>query len=136
MANQPNFAAVTEGSTRQPGWIALLMLAVAGCQTVTTSADQPARLADTSDTNHKALQQAVNEMLGTEVAIADDALTNSSVLIIEQSSPRSIDGSPAQGRTMSAPMQFRLVLNGTACVLVDQRDESRFPLKTASCVAE
>jgi hypothetical protein len=37
---------------------------------------------------------------------------------------------------MEMPFQFRLVINGDDCVLIDQRDESRHELKDTSCIAE
>jgi len=69
------------------------------------------------------------------VTLAADALTDSSLLIIERAMPRSMDGSPAQGRTMEMPIQFRLVINGDDCILIDQRDESRHVLQDTSCIA-
>ena len=75
-------------------------------------------------------------MLGTDVTLADDALTDTSVLIIERNIPQSIEGSPAQGRTMDMPIQFRLVTNGSTCTLIDQRDGSRHILADTRCKAE
>jgi hypothetical protein len=69
------------------------------------------------------------------VTLADDALTDSSLLIVERVMPKSMEGSPAQGRTMEMPIQFRLVINGDDCILIDQRDESRHVLQDTSCIA-
>ncbi|HNP34234.1 MAG TPA: hypothetical protein PKK10_00160 [Woeseiaceae bacterium] len=98
--------------------------------------DQPARIVDASDESRAALQQVVNEVLRTEVLLADDALTNSSVLTIERNIPRRIDGQPAQGRNMDTPIQFRLVKNGDACVLIESRDGARHYLPHTKCAAE
>lgn len=111
------------------------MTVLVACQTVATNHDQPARIVDPGVASRAALQQLVNALLNTEVAVADDALTDSSVLIIERSIPRSLEGSPAQGRTMESPFQFSLVINGDDCVLIDQRDQSRHELSDTSCVA-
>ena len=59
-----------------------------------------------------------------------------SVLIIERSPPRSIQGLPAQGRNMDVPIQFRLVINRDECVLIDQRDRSRYTLQNTRCKPE
>lgn len=106
------------------------------CQTVATNYDKPARIADPTAGSRAALQQAVNAALNTEVTLADDALTGSSVLTIERSVPRSMEGAPSQGRNMEMPFQFRLVVNGDNCVLIDQRDQSRHVLRDTSCIAE
>jgi len=117
----------------------MLLAATSGliaCQTVATTNDKPARIADPTAESRAALQQTVNAALNTEVTLADDALTDTSVLLIERSVPRSLEGAPAQGRIMEMPFQFRLVINGDDCVLIDQRDESRHELKDTSCIAE
>lgn len=106
------------------------------CQTVATAYDKPARISDPTDASRAALQQTVNAVLNTNVTLADDALTDSSLLIVERAMPRTMDGSPAQGRTMEMPFQFRLVINGDDCILIDQRDESRHVLQDTSCIAE
>jgi hypothetical protein len=37
---------------------------------------------------------------------------------------------------MDAPIQFRLVINGDDCILIDQRDRSRHNLENTTCEAE
>lgn len=112
------------------------MLGIIGCQTVASDYDQPARISNPTDASRAALQRVVNAALHTEVTLADDALSDTSVLIIERSPPRSMNSPPAQGRIMDAPIQFHLVLNGGDCILIDQRDESRHVLEETDCVAE
>ena len=116
-------------------WMFVVTFGVVGCQTVATGYDKPARITDPTDDSRAALQQTVNAVLNTNVTLADDALTDSSLLIVERSMPKSMDGSPAQGRTMEMPYQFRLVINGDECILIDQRDESRHVLQDTSCIA-
>lgn len=106
------------------------------CKTVATEHDHAARIVDPDDASRAALQRAVDAALKTHVTLADDALTESSVLIIERSRPRSIQGMPAQGRNMDVPIQFRLVMNGDDCVLIDRRDGSRYELANTRCIAE
>jgi len=108
---------------------------VVGCQTVATGYDKPAQITDPSDESRAALQQTVNTALNTDVTLADDALTDSSLLIVERVIPKTMEGSPAQGRTMEMPFQFRLVINGDDCILIDLRDESRHVLQDTSCIA-
>lgn len=113
-----------------------ILVAAAGCKNVAPDADQPAVIINPDDASRAALQVAVNTALNTEVLLAGDALTDTSLLIIERNIPRSIEGSLAQGRNMDTPIQFRLVTNGSECILVDQRDMSRAVLTDTSCVAE
>jgi len=117
-----------------------LMLALVslllGCQTLATDGDVAARITSPNSESRKALQDAVNDALNTNVMLADDALTDSSVLTIERNPPRSMENLPAQGRNMDMPMQFRLVLNDGDCVLIFTADDSRRKLADTSCVAE
>lgn len=117
-------------------WLLVVTSGLLACQTVATAYDKPARISDPTDASRAALQQTVNAVLNTSVTLADDALTDSSLLIIERAMPRTMDGSPAQGRTMEMPFQFRLVINGDDCILIDQRDESRHVLQDTSCIAQ
>ena len=117
-------------------WLLVVSSGLLACQTVATAYDKPARISDPTDASRAALQQTVNAVLNTNVTLAADALTGSSLLIVERAMPRTMDGSPAQGRTMEMPIQFRLVINGDDCILIDQRDESRHVLQDTSCIAE
>ena len=116
--------------------IAALAIGVGGCRTVATDHDRAARITSADDASRAALQRAVNDALNTDVTLADNALTESSVLIIERSPPRSMQSPAAQGRNMEVPIQFRLVINREDCILIDQRDRSRYKLENTSCEAE
>jgi hypothetical protein len=103
---------------------------------MSVDSEQPAVISNPTDASRAALQSAVNEAMHTEVLLAEDALTDSSLLIIERRKTQSIDGMPADGRTMDMPIQFRLVTNGVDCILVDQRNQARYVLADTSCRAE
>ncbi len=109
---------------------------LAGCQTMATGTDVPARITNPSAVSRAALQNAVNDALHTEVLLAASALTTSSILVIERNPPRSMQNQAATGRNMDPPMRFHLVLNNSECILVDQRDESRHLLEDTTCAAE
>jgi len=113
----------------------LLSFAVVGCKYVAPDAGQPAVIVEPDAASRAALQHAVDTELGVEVLLADDALTGTSILIIEPTVPRSIAGAPAAGRTMEPPVRFELVTDGRVCVLVDTRDASRQVLADTRCVA-
>ena len=115
--------------------IALTVVAMgfAGCKNVAPDADLAAVIINPDAASRAALQAVVNAALHTDVTLADDALTETSILTIERKIPQSIEGSPAQGRNMEMPIQFRLVANGTKCILIDQRDMSRAVLEDTVC---
>jgi len=116
--------------------LAVCAVIFAGCKNVAPDTDQAAVIVDPDAASRAALQETVNAVLHTDVTLADNALTDTSALTIERKIPQSIEGSPAQGRNMEMPIQFRLVTDGTNCILVDQRDASRHMLADTRCVAE
>ena len=97
--------------------LAACIVGLMACKNVVDAADQPARIVDPTDASRAALQQALREALHTDVMVADDALTDSSMLIIERKIPQSISGSPAKGLNMDLKVHFRLLTNGTNCYL-------------------
>ena len=106
---------------------------LAGCQTMATDDDVAARITNPSAASQAALQNAVNDALNTEVLLAAGALTTSSILVIERNPPRSMQSQAATGRNMEPPIRFHLVLNNSACILVDQRDKTRRLLENTTC---
>lgn len=113
-----------------------MALVLSGCHTMATDHDRPARIVSPDGASRAALQNTINTALRTNVVIADDALTDSSVLIIERSPPRTMQNPNPQGLILEAPIQFRLVINGSDCILIDQRDGARYVLENTSCEAE
>jgi len=102
-----------------------MVIALGGCKSWTASEDLPAWITNPDSGSRAALQAAVNEALNTQVALADDALTNSSILTIQRNLADSLESEPAQGRNTDMPIQFRLVLSGGDCVLIELRNQSR-----------
>ena len=116
--------------------LAALAVTLVACKTVTPDVDQAAVIVNPDAASRAALQEAVDAALHTDVTLADDALMETSILIIERKVPQSIEGSPAQGRNMELPFQFRLVVTGSECILIDQRDLSRTVLADTDCSVE
>ena len=114
----------------------LLWFTLTGCQTVDTDLDQPARIVNADADSRAALQAAVNEALGNDVLLAEDALTDTSLLTIERWPAGTMENPVPQGRILEKPIQFRLVINDSDCILIDQRNESRHVLKNTDCEAE
>lgn len=108
-----------------------------GCQTMNADADVAAVITAPDDASRAALQLALADSFGgLNVLIADDALTQSSLLTIELGPHRSINYPSPDGRIITDPFRFRLVKNGDECVLVDLRDDSRHVLAETDCAPE
>jgi hypothetical protein len=114
----------------------LLWFTLTGCQTVDTDLDRPARIVNADADSRAALQAAVDEALGNDVLLAEDALTDGSLLTIERWPAGTMENPVPQGRILEKPIQFRLVINGSDCILIDQRNESRHVLEDTECAAE
>lgn len=113
------------------------VILISGCQTMNAASDVPALIAAPDDASRAALRQTVSAIFGgQDVPLADNALTKSSLLLIERDPRGSLDAPPATGRVMEEPIRFRLVKSGGECVLVDLRDESRHLLSDTTCVPE
>ncbi|MDJ0918278.1 MAG: hypothetical protein QNJ05_10980 [Woeseiaceae bacterium] len=115
---------------------ASLWFTLTGCQTVNGSYDQPARIVNPDAESRAALQAAVNEALGTEVMLADDALTNSSILPIERMPTGTMADPVREGLILDKPIRLQLVKNGQDCVLIKMSDGARYPLSNTDCEVE
>jgi len=113
-----------------------LLFLLSACQTMSADQDQAARISPATDASRAVLQETINNALHTSVMLADDALTTSSVLTIELNPPGTMQNPNPLGRDMGKPIQFRLVVNQSACILIDQRDGTRHVLNDTTCVAE
>ena len=110
------------------------MLALAACATASGRRDVPAVLTNPTPESRAELVRTVSGALhGAPITLADDALTRDSTLIIERTPPRTPDGVPLSGRETGRPEHFRLVKNGSRCVLVHERTGKRRTLKAATC---
>ena len=97
----------------------------------------PAVIVNPTPESRAELQRAVSEMLsGADVLLADDALTQSSILTIEHRRTGSLDNPPLSGRDLGSPERFHLLLTGTGCVLVHESDEATVSLPETDCVPE
>jgi hypothetical protein len=136
MAYQSNYGYAEKMKMLNRIPVALALIGIAACQTVASGEDVPARIVAPTEVSRAELQYNVNSALRTEVLLADDALVESSVLTIERNQPGTMQNPLPQGRVMETPIQFRLVKRGDDCILVDQRDQTRYLLESTNCVAE
>lgn len=115
----------------------LLVLALAGCRSAPLPEGVPAFIVDPDDESRRELRQIVSTALEQpSVQLADDALTDSSVLTVEPTAPRGMNAPPATGRLLDTPERFRLLLDGPQCVLVHERTGMRWLLLDTDCEAE
>ena len=114
------------------------LAAAAGCRHLGASEDVPAILVAPSEDARAEILAALTEALGrAPIAVADDALTQTSVLVIERAAPREPPNRPLTGRTVDASVErFELVLNDGECALVRAADGWRKPLAHARCIPE
>jgi hypothetical protein len=118
-------------------YLVLLVSAIAACGTPAVQPEYPALLTNPSPTTLLEIEQTISTAMdGAKVSIAEDALTTSSQLTIEQSMLRSIDQQPEMGRNLGRPDQFQLLIDGPQCVLVHDKTGLHWLLKTVECVAE
>jgi hypothetical protein len=112
-------------------------LALAACKMNPMHEDRPARVVNPTTESRAELQRVVSDMLfGADVALADDALTTSSVLIVERRRHRSLESPPLSGRDLGHPERFQLVTTRKNCVLIHENDRARYELLETECVAE
>lgn len=117
---------------------ALAMLALlTGCRSLGADPGLPAVIVQPDDSSRAALQATLSEIFGgSDVRLAGDALTRSSLLTLE-TGYRQIPGTrSATGRVVSAPFSFRLVKAGEDCMLIDLRDGKRHLLADTKCRPE
>ncbi len=106
-----------------------VLLVLCACKTDAVRAEVPAHVVDPTPDSHAELQQIVSDALGgRSVTIAEDALTKGGMLII---GPKYLTG-----RDLGKPEQFRLVHNGSACVLVHLGSDARYALIKTNCAAD
>jgi hypothetical protein len=108
------------------------MLWLAGC--AHAAHDVPALITNPTAESRAELLRLVSRALnGASLTIADDALTRDSTLIIERARVRDASGVPLTGRDTGRPERFRLVKNGTRCVLVHEGSGRRWALSSTAC---
>ena len=113
----------------------LALVMAAGCRHLAADAEQPAVLVDPTDAVRAELRAALTAALGqAPVAIADDALTQTNVLIIERAPVRDLEGRPLDGRVLDPTVhRFELVMVSGECLLVRPSDAWRMRLASAQC---
>jgi hypothetical protein len=117
--------------------VAYFSMSLAGCNMNSVHDERPARIVEPTEESRAELKRVVRDMLfGADVMLAEDALTESSVLIVERNRIRGIENRPLSGRDLGRPERFRLVTTGDRCVLIHENDDARYELLETECVPE
>ena len=96
--------------------------------------ETPAVIVNPTPESRAALGEAVAEALnGASVALADDALTRTSLLVVDRAPARDPSGRRLNGRELGTPERFTLVASGSRCILVHERSGKRFRLADTTC---
>lgn len=99
--------------------------------------DVPATIVDPTPESRAELRAAVSQAMGSaDVTLADDALTGSSVLLIEHGAHGNLEHGRIMGRDPGSPVQFRLVERGDRCILIDVASGARQVLTRTRCTPE
>lgn len=124
---------------RVPGIVLLsgIALACIACRSGRNLENVPALIANPSPQIHAELQRVISSALyGASFTLPDDALTRSSVLTVEVTGPQNPDGTDPAASGRPATIEFRLLINGPNCILVNQADLRRWRLTQTLCVTE
>ncbi|MDZ7683930.1 MAG: hypothetical protein U5O39_01790 [Gammaproteobacteria bacterium] len=95
---------------------ALALMATSSCATPGQHEERRAVLVEPSPDVHGALHDAVSSALNQdEITLARDALTESSILLIERARHQTMQGRPGTGRLTEPPERFTLWKRGDDC---------------------
>ena len=111
----------------------------AACQSVGSDdpADVSALVAESTPASTTEIRDVVEKALpGRRILLANDALTKSSLLVIERRHHEHLEGTPSAGVADEAPHRFRLVLDGEKCELVHLNTGKRHALNRTRCRVE
>jgi len=115
----------------------LLTAFTSACSSMAVNKDIPALIVDPNQASRSELMQVVSTALSVpDITLAADALTQDSSLLIERKTRQTLESSRLMGRDMGKPETFRLVISGSKCVLVHQKNGKRWTLKNSRCEAE
>ena len=114
-------------------------LLAAACQTVGSdeTAGVAALRAESTPASTNEIREAVEKTLpGRRILLANDAFTESSLLVIERRRHERLEGVRSSGVADEPPHRFRLVLDGQQCELVHLNTGERHALTRTRCRAE
>jgi hypothetical protein len=118
------------------GLAVLELQSLPACAVLPDSLGTPAVIAGPTAESRRELARIIHEALGdVPVTLADDALTDSSLLSFEHALRRDPEGRTLNGRDLSRPETFELFKRGSHCVLVRLKTGRSWTLHHTPCVA-
>jgi hypothetical protein len=97
----------------------------------------PAIIANPSPQTEAELRRVISSALyGAPFTMPDNPLTQSSVLTVEAVLPDDPNAANSPGSTERRTIEFRLLINGPNCILVNRQDLRRWRLTQTLCVTE
>ena len=114
-------------------------LVAAACQSVGSdeTADVAALRVEPTPAGTTEIREAIeNALPGRRILLANDAFTESSLLVIERRRHERLEGVRSSGAADEAPHRFRLVLDGERCELVHLNTGKRQALTRTRCRTE
>lgn len=117
--------------------VSTCLVALSACKNGTLQEETPALVSEPGPESRAELQGLVSTALGgVDVLLADDVLSESSVLIVERQARRDPQGKRLPGRELGKPEKFQLLLSGNHCVLLQQSTGKRWDLQETRCIPE
>jgi hypothetical protein len=114
--------------------LGLLFIAVLSSRAWASPQDAPAVIINPSAQSAKELRRVIHKALpGVAVTLADDALTQSSLLSLEHTHRRDPMGQTLNGRDLSRPETFELSKRESRCVLKQLSTGRFFELHHVQC---
>lgn len=118
----------------RPAAVAGAVFALAACASLAQPEGAALRVAP-DEASQAELVKVVSGALGrTSVAIAADALTRDSLLVIEPVPARDATGQRLGGRDFGRPEHFRLLSRGEDCTLLHEQTGQRYELRASRCI--
>lgn len=115
----------------------LCLVTLIACKNGTIQQEVPAVISEATAASRAELQALVSKALaGANVILAEDALSQSSMLIVDRQVRRDAQGNRLLGRDLGKPERFQLLLRGDKCALLQQSTGKRWELQEATCVPE
>ena len=111
------------------------MILIGACQSSIAEKDVSALVVEPTAMSRAELLGVVSAALDqTKITLADDALVQSSQLIITRKQHRNIQNGVLLGRSYELPEHFDLRLNQGRCMLIRQKTGQRWQLRQTRCV--
>lgn len=114
--------------------ILVVALLISACTTSLAQTEHPALLINSTPDSRAELLGIVRAALNNPpLILAESALTQDSVLLIERVSRVDANGLPLNGREVTMPERFMLSIQGTRCVLTHERTSQHWLLRQSQC---